>query len=56
MTPQGFFVQVAVSLPADKFGEWEAKAFAPEAEFIASLGKIDGVSAVETQTFTYMIM
>jgi hypothetical protein len=40
----------------ERFGEWEKKEFAPEKEFIAELQKIKGVSAVETQTLTFMRM
>jgi hypothetical protein len=45
---------VIVALPADKFGAWEQKKFAPEEEFIASLKAISGVSNLETQTYTIM--
>jgi hypothetical protein len=44
--------KVITSLPAEQFGEWEAKEFAPEAAFLEKLKGIDGVSLVETQTFT----
>lgn len=46
--------KVITSLDADKFGDWEAAGFAPEAEFLAEVKGIDGVSQVETQTFTLM--
>mmetsp|Transcript_28140 Transcript_28140/g.47327 ORF Transcript_28140/g.47327 Transcript_28140/m.47327 type:complete len:148 (+) Transcript_28140:52-495(+) len=46
--------KVVVALPADKFGDWEAKEFAPEAEFLAAVKAINGVSQVETQTYTLM--
>jgi hypothetical protein len=48
--------KVVTSLTADKFGAWEEKAFAPEADFLAKLKGIDGVSLVETQTYTLMPM
>jgi hypothetical protein len=48
--------QVSTALPMEKFGEWEKKEFAPEQDFIAELKKIEGVSAVETQTLTFMKM
>lgn len=48
--------KVITSLPADKFGEWEKNAFAPEAAFLEKLKAIDGISTVETQTFTLMPM
>lgn len=46
--------QVIIALPADKFGSWEQKQFAPEEEFLASLKAIGGLSTVETQTYTIM--
>jgi hypothetical protein len=46
--------KVVMSMPAEKFGEWEAKGFEPEAEFLEAIKKIDGVSKVETQTYTTM--
>lgn len=48
--------KVITSLPADKFGEWEAAKFAPEEDFLAKLKAIDGITLVETQTFTLMPM
>ena len=48
--------KVITSLPADAFGAWEAASFAPEADFLAAVSAIPGVSAVETQTFTLMPM
>merc|ERR1719296_554289 len=46
--------KVITSLPADKFGEWEKASFAPEEDFLAKLKAIDGISEVETQTYTLM--
>ena len=46
--------QVIIALPADKFGSWEQKQFAPEEEFLACLKAIGGLSTVETQTYTIM--
>ncbi len=46
--------QVITSLSADDFGAWEAAGFAPEADFLAKLNGINGISSVETQTFTLM--
>ena len=48
--------KVITAVSADKFGDWESAHFAPEKSFIDALGKIEGVSAVETQTFTFMSM
>lgn len=44
--------KVVTTLPADKFGIWEEAGFAPEGEFIEKLKSIDGLSIVETQTYT----
>ena len=44
--------KIIVSLDASKFGSWEEAKFAPEADFLAAIEKIDGVTQVETQTFT----
>ena len=43
-----------VSLDAASFGVWEENKFAPEEKFLAALGAIEGISNVETQTFTLM--
>jgi hypothetical protein len=48
--------KVIISLPAAKFDVWEEAKFAPEEDFLAKLEAIDGVSMVETQTFTLMTM
>ena len=48
--------KVNTSMSADAFGAWEAEGFAPESDFLAELGAIDGVTSVETQTFTLMSM
>ncbi len=48
--------KVITSLDAGSFGKWEEAGFAPEEDFIAKLKAIDGISLVETQTFTLMPM
>ena len=48
--------KVITSLTADKFGAWEEKKFGPEEDFLAKLKSIDGISQVETQTYTLMPM
>jgi hypothetical protein len=48
--------KVITSLPVDKFKAWETSDFAPEEDFLKKLKEIDGVSTVETQTFTLMPM
>ena len=46
--------KVNTRLAAEDFGAWEAAGFAPEAEFLADLAKIDGITNIETQTYTLM--
>ncbi|KAL3768956.1 hypothetical protein ACHAWO_004066 [Cyclotella atomus] len=46
--------KLMTTVPLDDFGPWEAKGYAPEAEFLEKLKAIDGVSQVETQTITNM--
>lgn len=48
--------KVITALPADKFGAWEEAKFSPESEFLEKLRAVDGVSQVETQTYTLMPM
>jgi hypothetical protein len=40
------------TVPLDDFGPWEEAGFAPEADFLAEIKAIKGVSFVETQTIT----
>jgi hypothetical protein len=44
--------KVVSALEADKFADWEAMNFSPEEEFLAMLKGIDGISVIETQTYT----
>jgi len=46
--------KVIVALDAADFGKWAEAKFAPEEEFLAAVGKVSGVSSVETQTYTIM--
>ena len=46
--------KIIVALPADKWVDWMKADFAPEAEFLAAVGGIEGVSAVESQPYTLM--
>jgi hypothetical protein len=48
--------KVIIALDADKFGDFEAAEFAPEKEFIEAALKIQGITTVETQTYTFMPM
>jgi hypothetical protein len=48
--------KVITSLPADQFGKWEEEKFAPEQAFMETLKGIDGITVVETQTYTLMEM
>ena len=46
--------KLMMTVPLADFGPWEEKGFAPEADFLAKIKAIDGVSMVETQTITNM--
>jgi hypothetical protein len=43
-------------VPLDDFGPWEEKGHEPEAAFLEKLKAIEGVSQVETQTITNMLI
>lgn len=45
--------KLIVTLKADKFGEWEAKKFAPEEAFLDDAKKIEGITSIESQNFTF---
>jgi hypothetical protein len=40
----------------EDFGPWEKSGYAPEEEFLEKLKAIEGVSQVETQTITNMVI
>jgi hypothetical protein len=44
------------TVPLEDFGPWEEGGHVPEAEFLEKLKAIDGVSQVETQTITNMVI
>lgn len=46
--------KVITPIPASKFEKWSAKDFAPEKDFLDKLRSIDGISQIETQTYTFM--
>jgi hypothetical protein len=48
--------KLMTTVPLADFGPWEASGFAPEAEFLEKLKAIPGVSQVETQTITNMVV
>mmetsp|Transcript_72343 Transcript_72343/g.204450 ORF Transcript_72343/g.204450 Transcript_72343/m.204450 type:complete len:113 (-) Transcript_72343:207-545(-) len=48
--------KLVTQLSAEKFGDWDGQKFAPETEVLDQLKKIDGVTQVETQTYTLMTM
>uniref|UniRef100_A0A6U3TIQ2 Selenoprotein F/M domain-containing protein n=1 Tax=Ditylum brightwellii TaxID=49249 RepID=A0A6U3TIQ2_9STRA len=48
--------KLQMTVPLDDFGPWEEKGFEPEAEFLEKIKAIEGVSQVETQTITNMII
>eukprot|EP01083_Nonionella_stella_P000031 92_1 len=48
--------KVIASLDEATFGDWEGCGFAPESDFLGRLKAIDGITSVETQTYTLMSM
>lgn len=48
--------KLMVTVPLADFGPWEASGFVPEAEFLEKIKAIPGVSQVETQTITNMVV
>ena len=48
--------KVVTSLDAAKWGDFESGGHGPEAEFLEKLKAIDGITDVETQTYTIMPM
>jgi len=44
--------KIITTLPAGEFGKWEEGGFGPEKEILEGMRGIEGVSNVETQTFT----
>ena len=46
--------KVIVALDAAEFGNWEGKKFAPEENFINAVKAIEGITQIETQTYTIM--
>lgn len=55
-THAGLDFKVITSVSSEKFGDWEKEKFKPEEDFLEKLKAIDGISTVETQTFTIMPM
>mmetsp|Transcript_4392 Transcript_4392/g.10390 ORF Transcript_4392/g.10390 Transcript_4392/m.10390 type:complete len:117 (-) Transcript_4392:215-565(-) len=48
--------KLKTTVPLEDFGPWEEAGFAPEADFLEKLKAIKGVSMVETQTITNMVI
>lgn len=48
--------KLMMTVPLSDFGPWEAKSFAPESDFLRKISAIPGVSQVETQTITNMVI
>ena len=46
--------KVVIALPEPKYGDWEKAGHSPEESFLEQIKKIDGVTVVETQTYTLM--
>mmetsp|Transcript_19922 Transcript_19922/g.29373 ORF Transcript_19922/g.29373 Transcript_19922/m.29373 type:complete len:129 (+) Transcript_19922:1298-1684(+) len=47
---------VVVKLPLEQFHAWENKSFEPEARFLEALQKVEGLSVIETQTYTLEVV
>lgn len=47
-------IRVIISLDAESFNEWAESSFGPEEVFLAKAKEIEGVSQIETQTYTLM--
>lgn len=45
-----------VAVPADNYEDWAAKNHEPEEDFLKAMKGIEGVTTVETQTYTLMPM
>merc|ERR1712087_358589 len=45
--------KIIIAMDAEAFGAWEKEGFAPEADFLAKLAEIPGISNIETQTYTF---
>mmetsp|Transcript_40329 Transcript_40329/g.109007 ORF Transcript_40329/g.109007 Transcript_40329/m.109007 type:complete len:162 (-) Transcript_40329:92-577(-) len=50
--PECHDFKIIVKLPMERFKEWENSNFEPEPKFLEGLKAIEGVSQVETQTYT----
>ncbi|KAL3761570.1 hypothetical protein ACHAW5_001878 [Stephanodiscus triporus] len=48
--------KLMTTVPLEDFGPWEKSGYAPEEEFLEKLKAIEGVSQVETQTITNMVI
>eukprot|EP00811_Abedinium_folium_P013820 NODE_22860_length_691_cov_4.597518.p1 GENE.NODE_22860_length_691_cov_4.597518~~NODE_22860_length_691_cov_4.597518.p1 ORF type:complete len:113 (-),score=37.69 NODE_22860_length_691_cov_4.597518:259-597(-) len=49
-----FDFKVIICMTADKFGPWSDGGHAPEEDVLAELKSVPGITAVETQTYTFM--
>merc|ERR1712217_458838 len=45
--------KLIITAPLDEYEVWEKADFAPEKDFLEKLSKIQGISAVETQKYTF---
>lgn len=48
--------KLMMTVPLEDFGPWEEKGHEPESEFLEKIKAIEGVSQVETQTITNMVI
>eukprot|EP00667_Euglena_gracilis_P006452 EG_transcript_6501 len=53
---EGNQLKVVTSVPTSEFSGWKDEDFPPEEEFLATLQRIDGISDVETQTYTFQTL
>ena len=48
--------KLMMTVPLEDFGPWEEKGYEPESAFLEKIKAIEGVSQVETQTITNMVI
>jgi len=48
--------KIAIKVKKGPWGDWEAKKFAPEEAFVEDAKKVAGVTAVETQAYTFEVL
>ena len=48
--------KLQVTVPLEDYGKWEGDGHPPESTFLERIKAIDGISMVETQTITNMVI